>query len=260
KVWRKPAPNTTIDEPLMTMSGHQHAVWTLAWAPTSNELYSASIDNTVRCWDVNTGQCRNVLEVESDRLLSLAPDQTSIWTGSLRGELLQWDTTSPATITHRIQCITPCVSSLYKAEHLLYIGGVKDIEIWDDRFLVDPLCQLYGHQQSVMDIALLDADNIASVSKDCTLKIWDAQAIEALPRFDMVAHTTAVRSVAVCDSTVATSSNDSSVSLWRRCSGGNLDKLTTLNLHSKQVPQVDLDELSLYTASCDNTITIHNVM
>ncbi|KDO35624.1 hypothetical protein SPRG_00468 [Saprolegnia parasitica CBS 223.65] len=263
KVWRKPTSlkGTEPTSPLMTLAGHQHAVWSLAWSPHPNELFSASFDSTVRCWDVETGQNVRVLEADADRLLSMTIEASTVWTGSLKGELLQWTRATPNAIAHRVQCMTPCISAMAKHGHRLYIGGVKDIEVWDERRLQTPIALLVGHDQAIMDVALLNDDRVITASKDSSLKIWDASGIHRHALFDVPnAHTTAVRSIAVCDDSVATSSNDSTVALWQVGPKTGLRKRETLHVHTKQVPSVDVDERSLYTASCDSSVTIHDLV
>ncbi|CAK4700078.1 unnamed protein product, partial [Aphanomyces euteiches] len=97
----------------------------------------------------------------ADRLLCMAIEKESVWTGSLTGHLIQWSNASSNTMTGRMQCITPCISALHKHNHLLYVGGVKHVEIWDDRSLHAPLTLLQGHNQAVMDITSFSEVNFA---------------------------------------------------------------------------------------------------
>ncbi|KAH9085251.1 hypothetical protein LEN26_004947 [Aphanomyces euteiches] len=260
KLWRKPTTRTPYCPPLCTLSGHENAVWSLAWGSNTSELFSASFDGTIRSWDVEMAVCSRELCANADRLLCMAIEKESVWTGSLTGHLIQWSNASSNTMTGRMQCITPCISALHKHNHLLYVGGVKHVEIWDDRSLHAPLTLLQGHNQAVMDITSFSECMVMSVSKDGTLKGWDATGLTSTPLMDVPVHKAAVRSIATCDDLVVTSSNDSTVSLWNvvgEKQNRSLQKLRDFAVHSKQVPSVDIDECHLYTASCDSTMTIH---
>ncbi|KAF0683254.1 Aste57867_24686 [Aphanomyces stellatus] len=258
KVWRKPTTRVFENRALSTLSGHQNAVWSLAWGPSAHELFSASFDGTIRSWDVSAGINTRVLWANADRLLCMAVEANEIWTGSLTGHMIQWDTTASNPVkTERIQCVTPCISSLLKLNHLIYVGGVKHLEVWDERYLDTPVTLLKGHDQAIMSIAAYSESLIMTVSKDGTLKGWDANGLNDIPRVDVRVHKAAVRSIATCDDMVVTSSNDSTVYLWQASRSLALTRLDDLRVHTKQVPSVDLDECHVYTASCDTTVTIH---
>ncbi|RLO11273.1 hypothetical protein DYB28_010072 [Aphanomyces astaci] len=230
KLWRKPSALVSDTAPLSTLSGHQNAVWSLAWGPSPSDLYSASFDGTIRRWDVGTSVNTRVLWANADRLLCMVVEEDNVWTGSLTGHMIQWSNASSNPVTGRIQCATPCISSLEKRRHLLYVGGVKHLEIWDDRYLQSPVALLKGHDQAIMAMALYSDAMVMTVSKDGTLKGWDASGSTPTPILDVRVHNAAVRSIA---------------------------QLHALHVHTKQVTSVDLDECHLYTSSCDSTMTVH---
>lgn len=47
---------------LFTCKGHTSWVWSVGFSPNSQTLVSGSFDQTVRLWDVHTGQCLRVLQ------------------------------------------------------------------------------------------------------------------------------------------------------------------------------------------------------
>jgi WD40 repeat protein len=74
------------------LKGHQHDVTSLAFSPDEKQLVSSSRDNTIRVWDVVTGECLKILEghthfveqvvvtVSGSRIISVSADNTiKVW-------------------------------------------------------------------------------------------------------------------------------------------------------------------------------------
>ena len=45
-----------------TLEGHENWVWSVTYRPDGQQLASASTDNTIRIWDVATGECLQVID------------------------------------------------------------------------------------------------------------------------------------------------------------------------------------------------------
>jgi WD40 repeat protein len=58
--------------PTLTLQGHQSLVWSVAFSPTQSLLASSSVDQTIRLWDIGTGQCIKVLEGHTGAVWSVA--------------------------------------------------------------------------------------------------------------------------------------------------------------------------------------------
>ena len=48
------------------LQGHTSEVWSVAWSPDGQTLASGSTDETIKFWDIQTGECKKTLR--SDRL------------------------------------------------------------------------------------------------------------------------------------------------------------------------------------------------
>lgn len=55
-----------------TFEGHEERVNSISWSPDSSRLASASDDNTVRVWDVLSGECIHVLNMEAGPMVETA--------------------------------------------------------------------------------------------------------------------------------------------------------------------------------------------
>jgi len=91
-----PVPIRTADRVLI---GHVTAVWGVAWHPDGT-MFASGGDNTVRLWDLATGQQTSVLNTD-DGVLSVAwsPDGTTIAVGCTDGSVTFWTIATGRVIT-----------------------------------------------------------------------------------------------------------------------------------------------------------------
>jgi len=75
------------------LEGHTDAVLDLAWSPDGATLASASSDQTLRLWNIATGQCRKVLKGHDAMITTLAwsPDGLLLASGDTSGIVHVWD-------------------------------------------------------------------------------------------------------------------------------------------------------------------------
>ncbi len=79
--------------PLGALEGHTEAVRALAWSPQSDRLASASLDDTVRVWDVASRQPLTVFTGHGDWVFAVAwsPDGTHLVSGGADDQVRVWD-------------------------------------------------------------------------------------------------------------------------------------------------------------------------
>jgi len=86
---------------LNTLHGHSNYwVTSVTFSPDGRTLASGSYDQTVRLWEVSSGQCLNVLQGHTNMVTSVAfsPDGKTLASGSSDGTINLWDSQTSACL------------------------------------------------------------------------------------------------------------------------------------------------------------------
>jgi WD40 repeat protein len=81
---------------ILSLEGHSESVNSVMFSRDESRLASGSDDNTVRVWDVQTGQCQHTLKGHSNRVSSVvfSRDGSRLASGSYDSTVRVWDIAS----------------------------------------------------------------------------------------------------------------------------------------------------------------------
>ena len=192
--WLRPL-SPTLAQPggplLRTLAGHTETVWAVAVTPDGRRAVSGSRDNTLKVWDLESGQdvseAARTLKGHTDYVYAAA--------------------------------VTP--------DGRRAVSASKDmtLKVWDLESGVE-LDTLEGHTGSVGAVAVTpDGRRAVSVSEDNTLKVWDLESGQELDTLE--GHTGSVGAVAVTpDGRRAVSGSYKTLKVWDLESGSVKAQLT----------------------------------
>ena len=214
---------------------HQE-VKSVAFSPDGARLLSGSTDNTLKLWDVASGQLLRTLEHgRTVRSVDFSPDGIHVVSGGRDALLKLWDVAT-GELLRTYQGHTASINSVVfsPGAHVLSGSGDKTLKLWD--VVSGQLLRTFeGHADLVNSVAFSrDGTRVLSGSGDKTLKLWDVVSGQLLRTFE--GHAGSVTSVAFSPdgAHVLSGSEDKTLKLWDAASGqlqrteGQSDQVTSV--------------------------------
>lgn len=273
--------------PMLTLRGHNHAVYALAFGHGAARrlLASSSYDGAVKVWDVQQGREASTINghLASVSALSFSPRRAWLTTGSNDRRVRLWRLFTLdfrhffASLYGRLDGHTGAVYSVTftpDERWLISAGTDNVIRLAEFGKWRAPAVWLRGHTGHIYQVAVSpDARWLASASMDNTIRLWDVRQVTArateAPLVTLRGHTDGVTSVAFSpDGThLASGSYDGTVRLWDiRFIPNDLSLVrypapVTLRFHQDCVQRVAFspDGTKLASASSDHTVRVYKV-
>ncbi|KAI9129470.1 hypothetical protein ON05_034655 (plasmid) [Acaryochloris sp. CCMEE 5410] len=244
---------------IRTLSGHTDYVYGLSISPDGRTIVSASSDQTLKVWDLATGEELRTLKGHTDSVngLSISSDGRTIVSASSDQTLKVWDLATGEEL-RTLKGHTDSVNGLSispDGRTIVSASSDQTLKVWD-LATGEELRTLKGHTHTVTCVSISpDGQTLVSTSWDQTLKVWDLATGEELRT--LKGHTDSVYGLSISPDgrTIVSASGDYTLKVWELATG---QELRTLSSHTDYVNgvSISLDGRTLVSASWDHTLKV----
>lgn len=240
---------------VIVLRGHTDWVRTARFSPDGDRLASSSNDRTTRIWDAETGACQQTLRIRSDllegvvwsadgRCVATAGDRT-VWVHSAvtGAELVSLD--------GHVDMVTD-LAWAPDDRAVATVDGAGALRLWTPPSRAGKHGMvLHGHHGRVRRVRWVDNSHLASVSQDCTARIWRVDS--GVERLRLMGHQDWLRSAETSPdgARLATAAADRTARVWDLDDGSELVRLVG---HQGRVQTVVWLDETLITGSADGTV------
>lgn len=247
-----------------SLTGHSSWVMCVAMNPVTPTFASSSLDDTIKVWNLQTGNLLTTLRGHSRAVNTLAfsPDGKLLVSGSDDYTVRIWDIYASRllrTLSGHTRDVTAVAIS---PDGQLLISGGEDraIRIWQTatgKHIKSP----FGVSSMVRSLAVSPDNSLfASAGMDRRIRLWSMHTAERTLEF--LAHMGAIQAIAISPNSqiLASAGKDRAVRLWALPDPKGKE-IRTLSGHSRDVNAVAFtpDGRLLLSASSDKTICIWDV-
>jgi WD40 repeat protein len=231
-----PLPDLPHPALVRTLTGHSYPVAGCAISPDGKKVVSASWDQTLKVWDLESGDQTATLTGHTGWVkgCAISPDGRKVVSCSSDNTLKVWDLESgdeKLTLSDHSDSVNRCAISP-DGKKVVSCSSDNTLKVWDLES-GDEILTLSGHSNFVDGCAISpDGNKVISASHDRTLKVWDLKTGEKI--LTLPGHTSYVLGCAISPDgkKMVSASDDKTLKVWDLESG---DEILTLEEHSDSV-------------------------
>ncbi len=247
---------------IRTLTGHRDIVLAVAITFDGQRVVSSSDDNTLKVWNLATGEEERTLIGHSDSVVAVAItfDGQRVVSGSDDNTLKVWNLATGEEERTLIGHSGPVVAVAITFDGQRVVSGSSDntLKVWN-LATGEEERTLTGHGRWVLAVAISpDGEWVVSGSSDNTLKVWNLATGEE--ERTLTGHGRYVNAVAISadGQRVVSGSSDGTLKVWNLATG---EEERTLTGHGHYVNAVAIspDEQRVVSASSDKTLKVWNL-
>eukprot|EP00505_MAST-04D_sp_SCG-Rhode-Island_P005075 Stramenopile-MAST_4_protein_5075 len=161
-----------INDKKATFEGHSCSVKSVSFSPDGASIVSGSLDNTVKVWSVESGECVTTFKGHSLRVISVSfsTDGASIVSGSADNTVKVWSVESGECVTTFEGHSYPVMSVSFSPDGASIVSGSLDntVKVWSVES-GECVTTFEGHSVDVTSVSFSpDGASIVSGSRDNT--------------------------------------------------------------------------------------------
>ena len=175
--WR----NNRYTQRILSTSGHPSDRAMTLYMDDSH-LVSGSSDNSIRLWDLETGECLRTFTGHTDTVRCVQFDGSIVISGSMDRTLRIWNRNSGECL-RTLNCHSEGVTTLHFSDGTLSSGSY-DRTIRVMHCASNTCVTLLGHSKTVNQVRLYGKDHVISCSDDKTVRFWEWRTKTCLRSFN----------------------------------------------------------------------------